>query len=278
MGAVGAVGMKVCESCKSVGYFDKCKNCKVSCYCSKECQRSDWTHHKTKCASLRRERKASWCKPRFCVVVAFVLLFVTTSVTNGINDWYSGKMLQRNDNVGRLYREFTDYSFEFAVHNAKLRTMDVLEQYLKKYKIFGWKSYDHLMAHSEQTISVHVRSRKILDKTFPKKVDLVIGHMKKNQRRRFSGQVLNWRNDAAGVLPEYVGFCLKIDVNKKKVKLRVLRYESCPTFGPSQTKSIIITAPFVSAHVNSFKLWCKTSKKGEHRKLHVTMEMTDFEI
>jgi hypothetical protein len=38
----------VCITCKSVARL-KCGKCKRACYCSAECQRSDWLHHKEIC-------------------------------------------------------------------------------------------------------------------------------------------------------------------------------------------------------------------------------------
>jgi len=38
----------VCITCKSVARL-RCGGCKRACYCSAECQRNDWLHHKEIC-------------------------------------------------------------------------------------------------------------------------------------------------------------------------------------------------------------------------------------
>ena len=49
------VDTKVCQTCKQVpenGKLLKCGGCKSVSYCSKECQKTDWSHHKSECTAL----------------------------------------------------------------------------------------------------------------------------------------------------------------------------------------------------------------------------------
>ena len=42
--------MKICQACKvQTGLMKKCSGCGFDSYCSKDCQRNDWTKHKKRC-------------------------------------------------------------------------------------------------------------------------------------------------------------------------------------------------------------------------------------
>lgn len=187
-----------------------------------------------------------------------------------------------------------DSFYEVEVRNAKLKVMDVLEHYLERHEVPGWKLFDHYMEHSDPTLPFRIRTDKILQKTLPEKIDLVIDHMRENQTKRFAERVLKPNIDIKGGVsyPEYVKIGFKIFVNEKRFKVRVHRYESCPkmgsvfnlhawkTFGmtPINTDGLKFKQPFKSAHVNSFTFWCETSKNGKFKILNVAMEKTDSEI
>lgn len=42
-------GESICSSCKSSTAKFRCSSCKLVNYCSRECQRNDWSKHKRKC-------------------------------------------------------------------------------------------------------------------------------------------------------------------------------------------------------------------------------------
>ena len=48
---------KVCARCGTVA-ASSCARCKVTRYCSRNCQRLDWKQHKTVCDSKRAMRKS----------------------------------------------------------------------------------------------------------------------------------------------------------------------------------------------------------------------------
>ena len=46
-----------CSCCKEAAAMNLCSACKSARYCSKTCQKKDWTDHKTICTDLRKVRK-----------------------------------------------------------------------------------------------------------------------------------------------------------------------------------------------------------------------------
>jgi hypothetical protein len=54
-------GVAVCGHCGSRerpnNKFKKCSACKVVYYCSRNCQKHNWSNHKTQCKSLRLSKK-----------------------------------------------------------------------------------------------------------------------------------------------------------------------------------------------------------------------------
>ncbi|XP_045190223.2 uncharacterized protein LOC123547306 isoform X2 [Mercenaria mercenaria] len=43
------IGKYPCEHCRSPGASKKCARCQTVAYCSRQCQKADWTNHKCKC-------------------------------------------------------------------------------------------------------------------------------------------------------------------------------------------------------------------------------------
>lgn len=276
--AAEAIGLDMCETCKTVGQFGKCKTCKVSCYCSKECQRADWTKHRAECAQLRKKRKESWFKLKYFFTFVVVILFI-------IGRWYkeTRSMIEQQDynddrGVNSLY--------EIGVRNAKLKVMDALEYYLYKFEVPGWKLFDHYMEHSDPTIPPRIRTDKILQKTLPNLVDLVIDHMKESRTKRFAeyAQTSEVNNVNGDIDSRESTHGYKILVNKKQFKVRVHRYQSCPKFYEGHTflhfhrvngDGLKFKQPFKSAYVSSFTFWCETSKNGKFKILNVLMKMVE---
>lgn len=50
----GGTFKKFCSTCGSTFQIQRCAACRVAGYCSKECQKSDWSSHKKECKRLRR--------------------------------------------------------------------------------------------------------------------------------------------------------------------------------------------------------------------------------
>jgi hypothetical protein len=44
-----------CKNCKSKSNHTKCENCRIARYCSRQCQKTDWTRHKQDCIALCSE-------------------------------------------------------------------------------------------------------------------------------------------------------------------------------------------------------------------------------
>ena len=149
------------------------------------------------------------------------------------------------------------------------------------------------MEHSDPTIPPRIRTDKILQKTLPKKIDLVIDHMRENQTKNFADQVRTpHMTEINGGIVEYsedskLGF--EILLNEKQFKVRIHRYQSCPQFCEGflrrqwirgsirciNTDGLEFKQPFKSARVNSFTFWCETSKGGKFKILNVSMKMIE---
>lgn len=52
---------RLCENCMAVA-FTRCGICKITYYCSKECQKKNWPFHKKFCAPTRKERLIKTCR------------------------------------------------------------------------------------------------------------------------------------------------------------------------------------------------------------------------
>ncbi len=54
----------LCNYCKKSNASNKCSRCKKSCYCSRECQLSDWSLHKQTCQPQKPEEGhvCNWCR------------------------------------------------------------------------------------------------------------------------------------------------------------------------------------------------------------------------
>lgn len=49
-----AVGYQTCETCGNHDGLKRCKECKMSYYCSFECQKADWKDHKNECRNTKK--------------------------------------------------------------------------------------------------------------------------------------------------------------------------------------------------------------------------------
>lgn len=96
----------VCHTCKKYTNELKCSKCKVTIYCSKECQRFDWKEHKKICYAIDDPDKIKenlnkiLLSPNFkCTLSALVYLWDKENNFSGYTQLNIDKMLNNHENL-----------------------------------------------------------------------------------------------------------------------------------------------------------------------------------
>ncbi len=75
----------VCRKSKPRPLFKKCGGCAFGLYCSRSCQKADWTHHRSVCKKVDEE-SCAWPKALFVCLISLIFFVLSVNVfINGSN-------------------------------------------------------------------------------------------------------------------------------------------------------------------------------------------------